>query len=449
MFRVSSRISTAALFAAALALVASGCAREIVGDPPPLDRPHYPRGLAVHPDRPILAVVGSNFDLEFNRGALLLADLEAVDEAIASAGGEIVHLEGSRSPYSAVALVPSFGNTPVFVQEGSRLLLSTQEQNRLSEIPLAPDEIAFDCEAEAPDTDPPVPLCATSQSSLQFPGNDPAEIAILEDGADRVRAIVTLLNSPDVFYVTLDASATGASRLAIDTSRSFSLESYSERGEGLGSRGIALWPGRGGVRTQAFMTVARTSTTFSGTAVDLVWFDAAQGRGAPLGILRLTDELGSLGARGIAVAPDGSALFVVLRNPDAIARLDVTPVGGSLRVRVGGVVSTCEQPVALAAASLPTSSGREVTRVLVTCYGSDTIVAYDANTLVETDVVRRLGDGPYGLALDLAHAPPRAYVGFFDDDRVAVLDLVDDEGDAALVPRALIGASREGVEAAQ
>lgn len=456
MTRVPSRPPRTAAVALAVAqvvslLVAAGCAREIVGSPPPLDRPHFPRGIAVHPERPVLAVVSSNFDLEFNRGAILLADLAAVDAAIADGEGRFLQLAGSTSPYTSVALVPSFGNDPVFVQGGSRLLLPSQDQNRVSEIPLALDDEAvdFDCASVASDTERPVPVCGEATESLQLPGNDPFELAVIEDSDERVSAIVTLLNSPDLFYVRLNDDE-GAGRLTIDRGPSFTLEGYSDRGDALGVRGIGLWPSRGGVRTTAFLTVTRTSAfTFSAQAVDLVWFDAAQGRGAPLGVLRLTDEVGSLEARDVAVAPDGSAVFVILRDPDAIARVDVTPTGGALDVRLGGIATSCYDPIELEVVAIPTPAGGEVTRVLATCFDNDTIVAYDPFTLVETEVVRRLADGPYGLAVDVEHDPPRAYVSFFNDDRVAVIDLVDDDGNVALVPRALIGAPREAVETAE
>lgn len=437
---------------AAALLLGSACAREIVGEPPPLDRPHFPRGLALHPERPLLAVVSSNFDLEFNRGAILLADLAQVDAAIAAAEGDVVRLQGETSPYTDVALIPSFGNEPVFVLDGSRMLLPSQEQNRVSEIPLSfeDDEVAFDC-AVTEEAERPVPLCGEPELSVQLPGNDPFEIAVVDESDTRARAIVTLLNSPDVFYVTLDVEESPTRRLNIArTAPSFTLEGYAgDELDVLGVRGIALRPAQDGVPTTAFLTVSRTSRALTNRAVDLVWFDATQGAPSSLDVVRLTDEIGSIDARDVAVAPDGEALFVILRDPDAIARVDLFPSGGAVEARIGGVVSACYDPIEIEAITLPAPTGGEVTRVLVTCFDNDTVVAYHPLSLVETEVLRGFGDGPYGLVVDLEHAPPRAYVGFFNDDRVGVIDLVDDDGEVRMVPRALIGERRDDVEAAE
>lgn len=435
------RFGRSSLFAFVLAaacaavLVQAACAREIVGSPPPTGRPYFPTGIALHPERPLLAVVSSNFDLAFNRGAILLADLDAVDAAITAADGGFVTLAGATSPYTAVALVPSFGNEPVFVNDGARLLLPTREENIIVEIPLAPEEDGgFDCEVSA---ELGVPVCGQPPRSLQLPGNDPFELAIVEQSDARVEAIVTLLSSPDVFYVTVDLED-GPRRMQIDDRPSFSLEGYTADGEALGVRGLALRPATPGVPATAFLTVNRTSLGLATDAVDLVWFDANQGDGATLRTLRLTEEIGSIDARDIAIHPDGDALFVLLREPDALVRVDLFPSGGAINARLGGVVSTCYDPIELKAVLVPTPAGEAQHRVLVTCFENDTILAYDALSLVEKEALRGFGDGPYGLAVDVEHVPPRAYVGFFNDDTVGVMDLVNDDGEVALVPRALI-----------
>src|SRR5690606_38658317 len=140
----------------------------------------------------------------------------------------------------------------------------------------------------------PVPLCGSAEQSVQLPGNDPFEIAILEESDARVRAIVALRSSPEVFYVTLDDDETPAARMRIAGGPSFSLEGYAGAlGEALGVGGMALRPAQGGAPTTAFLTVRRTSRAFAGQAVDLVWFDATRGAPTRLDTLRLTDLTGA------------------------------------------------------------------------------------------------------------------------------------------------------------
>ncbi len=430
----------------AVVLLGGGCAREIVGSAPPLDRPHFPTGLALHPERPLLVVVSSNFDLAFNRGALLLADLDEVDAAITAAGDDLARVV---NPYAAAALIPSFGNEPVFVDDGRSILLPSRDENRVSEIPLVGgDDIGFDC-APSPEPSVDAPSCGEPTDSLQVGGNDPFKLAVVEQTESRVTAIVTLQSSPEVVYLALDLEA-ASDRMTVLTGPSFSLEDYTLSGDALGVWGIALRPAQGGVAQTAFMTVRRTTTDLPTDAVDLVWFNAAQGGGVnPANVLELTDEIGSIDARDISLHPSGEALFVLLRDPDALARVDLFPAGGSLEARLAGVVNTCYDPIEVEAVNLTTPAGDQATRVVVTCFDNDTVLSYDALTLVETEALRGFGDGPYGLAVDAAHVPPRAYVSFFNDDQVGVIDLIGDDGEIRLVPRALLGERRQAVEAVQ
>lgn len=436
------RAATSALFFATAALLGGGCAREIVGDPPPVDQPYFPTGLALHPDRPLLAVVSSNFDLAYNRGALLLADLDVVDAAIAAAEERVVVIAGAEA-YTATAFVPSFGNEPVFVDGGDRLLLATRGENLVAEIPLALENgVGFDCGIPA-GQESDIPVCGEGAGALQLQGNDPFELAVVEESSTRVEAIVTLLSSPIIFYVAVNLDTDGASRLSVEGGPSFSLEGYSIEGEARGVRGLALRPAMDGVPTTAFVTVNRTATRLATDAVDLVWFDAtAPDDRRVLRTLPLTAEIGAIDARAVAVHPTGEAVFLLLRDPDALVRIDLTPEDGALRASVGGVVSTCYDPIEMAAVLIPTPDGDEEHRVIVTCFNNDTVLSYDALSLVEKETLRGFGEGPYGLEVDTAHVPPRAYVSYFSDDTVGVIDLVDDDGAISLVPRAVIGQPR-------
>jgi hypothetical protein len=419
--------------------VGAGCTRDLVGAEPPVAQPHFPVGLAIHPTERLLAVVSSNFDLEYSSGSLLLADLDVVDEQLAS--GAVV---AADQAYVSSAQVPSFGSRPLFVLEGRHILLPTRSENLIVEVGLTGadgDSPALECG----DSLSPLgePLCDTAPRALQLPGNDPFALVSYGGGDEHADVVAAALGAPWLYFFRFRAESDDNRRLQQNGLRT--LADLAPDGEIRGVRGLAYRPPGGGVGTgRVFATVERTAATLRGEAVDLVFLDPARRGDAPLGVIHLTEETGAVSARDVALSPAKDAVFVLLREPDGIARIDL--FASNFFPHVGGVVTTCEAPTSMATARLTTASGETVDRLLVTCFDNESVIAYDPLTLSETGAARYFGRGPFDIVVDEVSDPPRAYVSFFSDDTIGVLDLLDDEGAPRLVPRGRIGEQRAAPE---
>ena len=151
----------------------------------------------------------------------------------------------------------------------------------------------------------------------------------------------------------------------------------------------------------------------------------------------LQEISGSRSARALALNENQDTLYLLLRNPDALMRFSIADENGEFMVRPQEVVSVCQSPTDIKSVRVG-----EVERVLVSCFDNDALVAYDAQTLNETDRLRFIGRGPFHISTDTEHLPPRAYVSHFDDDSIAVIDLQDSDGQARMVFRARIGEQR-------
>jgi hypothetical protein len=95
--------------AGASLLLASGCAFELPGEPPPEKAFYYPIGLAVSPDQTTAYVVSSNFDQRYNAGWVSAVDLRKLVDAIDSVSCAGTCKAGSRcvvggSGFECVAL---------------------------------------------------------------------------------------------------------------------------------------------------------------------------------------------------------------------------------------------------------------------------------------------------------------------------------------------------------
>src|SRR5512139_163479 len=72
-------------FLALTALLLFGCYDQGAGVEPPLDRIYFPVGLAMSPGAKRLYVVNSDFDLQYNGGAVQALDLDRVRQVIPKA----------------------------------------------------------------------------------------------------------------------------------------------------------------------------------------------------------------------------------------------------------------------------------------------------------------------------------------------------------------------------
>lgn len=404
---------------------------------PPLTRPLYPTGLALHPTEPVLAVVSSNFDLRHASGALLLADLDQVADDLATKA--VVDDEDrpvSLAAYVDAVYTPSFGHRPVWSANGLHVVLPVRDDNRLLEMNLDVATTRLSCgERFQGET----PTCDSAPYAVSLAGSDPYSVVLYEDTPERISGVVGLVSSPDLYFFTIRTDRTGFDRIRMAV--------LPLAGDALGVRGLVVRR-QDGVTT-AFASVDRLGTATRGLS-SIVWFDPTRANpvsgdasAVVVRSLDLFDLVGSSSSRDLALTPDGDALLMLLRSPDGVLRLEITRVGGTVELALGALAPTCREPTALAVARLAGTRTGDVDRAYVACFGSDAIVAHDTLFLNETDAVRFFGDGPFDLVVDtLPGRGPAAYVSFFLDDSIGVLDVIDDAGDARLVPRGRIGVAR-------
>jgi hypothetical protein len=403
---------------------------------PPLTRPLYPTGLALHPSANLLAVVSSNFDLQHRSGALLLADLDQVasDLQTSNDGSAI-----SLMPYVDAAFIPSFGNRPVWSADGARLVLPVRDDNRLIEVGLnlTTTKPRLSCGDRFDDE---VPTCDSAPYAVTLAGSDPYSVVLYEDTPDRISGVVGLVSSPDLYFFTVRPGLDGFDRIR--------MAPLPLAGDALGVRGLAV-RSIGNSRT-VFATVDRLGATTTRALSSVVWFDPTRANpvlgdtsAVVVRSLDLFNLTGSSSARDLAVTPDGDAVLVLLRLPDGLLRLDITPVGATVSLQLGGLASTCREPSSLAVARLTGTRTGEVDRAIVTCFAADAVVGHDPLSLHETDAARYFGDGPFDVVIDARpDRGPKAYVSYFLDDSIGVFDLVDENGDVRLTPKGRIGTAR-------
>lgn len=379
----------------------------------PLDRPVYPTGLAVHPGGERLVVVSSAFDLAYDDGALLLADLAAVRAGLAATTAEDRRDAVVEGAYVKAARLPPFGDRPTLTSGGERLLVSTRGNNLVSSADLDADG-GFSCSSTDDDG---TPRCGTSPQALQVPESDPFDVLVLDEATEdgvltRVDGLVTLLSSPTVYFFHDDRERSGASAM-----------------QQTGT--LMLGEAVHGVRSAALRT--RNGVTHVVAAVDTASLVSA---GALLVLFEprvdavptaydVTTAMGAAALRDLLVVPgagaEPDAVIVATRAPDAVARFEIDDLPGGPALRLAGVAESCAMPTGLA---LSTHGG--VARVLLTCQLGGTIEALDPRTLAVTDVVRFAGRNPYDVAVNPVQ--PEAFVSFFLDDTIGVLSLVDSDG---------------------
>lgn len=426
MLPVSFRISWCLALAASLGAGAAGCARPLVGPNPPTDQAVFPVGLAVHPDGQYLAVTSSNFDLRYNRGAFLLADLDVVADALDATNSPNDANATVTNAYVAGALIPSFGNKPVFVEDGSRALIATRDGNRVVEIPLDVGGGLPRIECAATEVDG-TPACGDAPFVIDMPTNDPFEIVLTSQSNSIWRGMVSSLGASEVFAFRVRDDVGNARRgqlLATD-SIDFGEEVLSVRGLAVRTEGTPVMI--------ASRELAQEGTTQLRS--ELAWWVQEDGRDATVRTEALSDEVGPLSVRAITLTPAQDALLVIMRNPPALARYAITGTGAGTRLNHAGSVGTCDDPIRVHVATFDDGEGVSHTRAFLTCFGDDSVVAYDPVTLAELDSLRFFGRGPY----DIVTHEQRAFVSYFLDDTIGVVDLVDADGRPKMVGRGRIG----------
>jgi DNA-binding beta-propeller fold protein YncE len=405
------------------------------GNPVPTDRAAYPTGLALDAAGERLLVTSSNFDLAYDSGALLLADLTTIRPRLGKADDVV-----DDGYVDAIAL-PSFGDRPVLDATGTHVLVTTRGGNLLHEIGLAAGDLS--CSGGA---------CGESPHALQLVGNDPFDVLLVaedigDDGAlVGARGLVTHLSAREAEFFRFNPAANDASRMQVEaTVLSFGADVG-------GVRSSVFVPGNAAADDRIVALVERRlDGTLVGSDLAVVAVPAVD-RAGDAAVLRvdLTALTGARSGRDLVVVPavpsvdggdetDGTvALVAALRSPDAIARVTIDGRDGTPTVTA--LADTCKAPTGLALAMLDTDGDATTPaqpRLLLTCPDSEVVQALDPLTLNVTDAVRFYGRAPYDIVVDAVHQ--EAFVGFFLDNSVGVLRLTDPDGTPRLTPIGRLG----------
>ena len=421
MARVVSPSSLSPLFAAC-ALSVAACSG--TGNKPvPIDQPVFPLGLALSPDGDRLLVGSSNFDFSYDSGAVLLANVAGIrDDLVAGNDPDTVVTDA----YISAVRVPEFADRLVFTKDGETALFTTRDGNLLHEVEVDGDTVS--CGEAA--------ICNGRPNVLQLSGNDPFDVLVLSDDGTVLRGLVSHLGSSQAEIFILDRSQSDTKRLTVEVEIDF----LRGNDTSTGVRDAVERSARRGLGATIFAGVERRESGVL-VGVDIVTFPTpAPGRAASASFVRqdITTQIGTRSVRDMAIVDDsenGDALIVLLQNPDGIARF---AIDDDAQLTLTVLANTCVQPLGLAVAPLNVDGvdGVDVTRLLVTCHGSDEVVALDPLTLRTTDAARFYGRGPYDVVVDAVHNV--AWVSFFLDNSVGVFSLVSD-GEPRLTPIGRLG----------
>ncbi|MBM4281038.1 MAG: hypothetical protein FJ137_09850 [Deltaproteobacteria bacterium] len=430
----AARVAATGLAAAALGGL--GACIGIAGHPAPYDKPAFPTGLALDAAGDRLVVVSSNFDLAYDDGAVLLADLSRVRAALADSAdradkaGVVVD-----DAYVAAVQLPSFGDAPVVDATGRHVLVATRGGNLLHELLL--DDDGLSCGDAG---------CAAAPHALQLAGNDPFDVVLVGQSVDddgglaAARALVTHLSSPVAELVRLDPAKSDEARMRVERAPlTFGEDVF-------GVRSAVFVPGVGGAPDRVIALLERRiDRTLVGCDLAVVDVPAVD-RGDDAASVRtdVTALTGALTGRDVVITADAArgpgalAVIVALRSPDAVARFALDDDGTLSLTHVDG---SCRKPTGMATADVdgdgdPATPGTP--RLLVTCQDGQAVESLDPLDLSVTDAVRFFGRAPYDVVVDAVHQ--QAFVSFFLDGSVGVLSLVDD-GVARLTPLGRIGAA--------
>ncbi|MFH1811757.1 MAG: hypothetical protein ABIJ09_23665 [Pseudomonadota bacterium] len=387
-------------------LLLGACAREYIGDDPPLDRLHFPIGIAVSPTERTALVVSSNFDLGFNRGAVLSIDLGAVDARLDAATAPLA--DAITDVFSGAAFLPSFAGQVRFDDSGRHAFVPNRAEASLLELELGTPQQAraLSCgdRGEVPQD------CTAGDHVLQLTAADPYAIEV-QSRSDGARIYVGGLDGGEVNGVDADFTVSGERRLTLPVVVDSELQRAS---------GLARLPASG--LAPEYLLIAGELRPASSdprpAGAYLRLFSTGLASSQNLGAVPLVSANQAADARGVVVTADGTRAFVLQRGPDSVAAVDLTPgVGGLPRFRTVAVQSVGRKPVAIALdASAPGAA-----QILVACFEEKSLYALDARTLQIVAVIPDLDGSPADLAVDGASA--RAYVTLFDRDVVAVISL--------------------------
>jgi hypothetical protein len=399
-------------------------------NPPPKNQPVFPTGVAVDRQGELLAVVSSNYDLRYQSGALLIADLNRVDTLPADSGDDDPVITDAYVAHTALS---SFADRPVFSADGQTVMVSSRGDNTVHAIRVNRGATpSLECAADA--------LGCRAPYALPLAFNDPYDTVLLRQPNDEqspavttTRAVVSHLVGNRMEFLSLDVASTPPV-LALEPRGALSLEV-----EVAAIRSIAR---SATTRTLYLGLEKRTLVTNAATPpVELgILAEPAIGSAADAVVTRvqLGAQTGALSMRDMVVVPGRNgreeAIVALLRRPDGLVRLPLGGDGQPARLPVlSDVAEVCRTPTGMVLAQ--PNDNRAF--LIVTCV-SGTIAVVDADTLQTVDVIQFWGRQPYAAAVRPRAADDEAdvYVSFFLDDSVGVMRLL---GDGRLIRRGRIG----------
>jgi len=146
----------------------------------------------------------------------------------------------------------------------------------------------------------------------------------------------------------------------------------------------------------------------------------------------------TLEARGLALNPDETRLYVVARSPDTLLVVDLVGTGTEFpSLTVVGAVPLPDGATDVAVIPRASTAGepRRGDLVAVTCSGAGVVAVYDEEVGQVVAQVPGVGVQPAELSVDLRGNAARLYTSNFGDGRIAVIDIpnLDNPQDARLV----------------
>ena len=406
----------------------AACAVKNPGTPPDTKRFYYPTGIAWQSDSDgggpgFIYVVSSDFDLRFNRGTVAAVDVAILDTIIDGTfttlpdGGPVVVGGGrgatplhSEIPFiSSLATIDPFGGplaTFTMPSGGTRLFVAGRESGVLQGI----------------DANGPSLTCAQPGVGNDcFTGSVLLANSQINQARDAYRPLVTSDGLVYVSHITPIDHPYGSNT---NYTADLAIVSATQIGDGGQAGFVQLGPeasdGLAQVGRQLYIGGRAFSNDPNTTPLRRLDLDEP---GPTLVTTSLTVSANVIDGRAMAASSDGSRLYLVIRDPDGLLTLDMTP--GADGVPSERVLNEVQLPPgADEIAIIPRGPGRRDI-VAVTCADDGSVALYDDDLEVVEKIVHGVGSQPFGVAAGVraAGGGARLYVAAFGQGNVAVIDL--------------------------
>jgi DNA-binding beta-propeller fold protein YncE len=428
-------------------LCLSGCAIERPGFEVPNDDTYAPTGVAVHPNQRYAYIVNSNTDQRYNSGSVITVDLSLVSR-------------GNLSDYNRAAIlkdhtmkIDNYGSSPTVNGAGDRMFVTTRGQNLLFALDIADDGATVSCGDKARDR---YTTCDDAHI-VQITGEIFSKDLTIDDTSQPfVSAIAPPLTGLPGEYLYLTHLNAGVITVYDITRNSktnpngfagVSLLGKNTLGLAVNGTGAIAVINTAGRRPLIYAGSNRSlSVRPPGSSSTLFYFEPQYivDTMAQAGVIPLYPYLGgntaSIDVKYITPSPDGSRLFFLTREPNALVVLDTSlDTSGTVRNRFVDVVPLERSPATMVYVSAKTPGARDL--LFVSCFGDGSILVFDAKTLVQLNRIKPFERGPYALAVAYLPDQPVVLATFFNDDAVWMIDASTPTPSEPLLAR--IGSPRE------